>query len=271
MPEETSDDPNADPGTDRTPDQPSDPKPKPDPVDARRQLKRGFMRPTRSQLIVGLLLACLGFGAVTQVRSNDLDNAYASYRQDDLVNLLDSLFNSAQRAQREIAVLEETRDELQSTTGDNEAAIVAAQRAADNLEILAGTVPVSGPGLRITITEQDGPVDLNSLLDTVQELRTADAEAMEFNDEVRAIATTHFDTGAQGVQVDGVPIPSPIVIDVIGEPTTLEEGLKFPRGPLEQLRDDDGAEVVVEQLELVEITSVVPAERPEYAQPANGQ
>lgn len=269
MPEETNDDLSADPGTDRTPDQTSDPKP--DPVDARRQLKRGFMRPTRSQVIVGVLLACLGFGAVTQVRSNDLDNAYASYRQDDLVNLLDSLFNSAQRAQREIAVLEETRDELQSTTGDNEAAIVAAQRAADNLEILAGTVPVSGPGLRITITERDGPVDLNSLLDTVQELRTADAEAMEFNDEVRAIATTHFSTGTQGTQVDGVPIPSPIVIDVIGEPITLEEGLKFPRGPLEQLRDDDGAEVVVEQLELVEITSVVSAERPEYARPENGQ
>ena len=243
----------------------------PDPVEVRRRLRRLFLRPTRRQIVVGVLLAGLGFSAVTQVRATDLDDTYAGYRQQDLVNLLDSLSTASQRAQREIAVLVESRDQLRSTTGDKEAAIVAARRAADNLQILAGTVPVSGPGLRITIAEGEGPVELNSLLDTVQELRTADGEAMEFNDRVRVVADTAFSSGAGGVQVDDVLLASPYVIEVIGEPTTLEEGLKFPRGPLEQLRDDDGADVEVEQLERVEITSVVPAERPEYAQPAPGQ
>lgn len=267
MPEDTTDVPEAPEGTQ----QPDDTEAASPPSSARARLRQGFLRPTRSQLVVGALLAGLGFGAVTQVRSNDLDNTFASYRQQDLVNLLDSLDTAAQRARREIALQTETRDQLRGSTGEREAAITAAERAANNLEILAGTVPVSGPGLHITITTQDDDITLNSLLDTVQELRTADAEAMEFNNEVRAVATTSFATGADGIEVDGVALSSPYVIDVIGEPVTLEEGLKFPRGPLEQLREDDGAVVTVEQRDLVEITSVVPARRPDYAEPAPGQ
>lgn len=243
----------------------------PDPAEVRRRLRRLFLRPTRRQIVVAVLLAGLGFSAATQVRATDLDNTYAGYRQQDLVNLLDSLSTASQRAQRDIAVLLETRDQLRSATGEREAAIVAAQRSADNLQILAGTVPVSGPGLRISITEQDGRIDLNSLLDTVQELRTADAEAMEFNDRVRVVADTSFAIGSRGIEINGEPVSSPYTLDVIGEPTTLEGGLKFPRGPLEQLRDDDGAEVSVEQRENVDITSVVPARAPEYARPDRAQ
>lgn len=259
------------------PDPGHDPRPGPEPgedttrPDARERLRRGLLKPTGSQVLVGVLLAGLGFAAVTQAHSNDVENTYANYRQQDLVNLLDSLSTATQRAQREIAVLIETRDELRNASGDKEAAVVAARRAADNLAILAGTVPVSGPGLRITITPGDKAIDLNSLLDTVQELRTADAEAMEFNDRIRAVASTSFATGSLGVEVDGQPLEAPYVIDVIGDPVTLEEGLKFPRGPLEQLRDDDGATVEVEQLERVEIASVVPGTRPDYAQPDPGQ
>lgn len=262
---------------DPMPDPMPGPEPGPEPgpgrerPDARRRLRAGLTHPTRAQLVVAVLLAGLGFGAVTQVRTNDLDNTYAGYRQQDLIDLLNSLSVASQRAQREVARLERTRDELRSATSDEQAAVDAAARAADSLAILAGTVPVSGPGLRITITEEEGPIDLNHLLDTVQELRTAQAEAMEFDDSVRAVASTSFATGPEGVEVDGRPISSPYVIDVIGDPTTLEEGLKFPRGPLEQLREDDGASVEVTRLDNVEITSVVEAARPEYARPADGQ
>ena len=123
-----------------------------------------------------------------------------------------------------------------------------AEQDADTLNILAGSVPVHGPGIRITITaDADAPVRVDSLLDTVQELRAAGAEAMEFNDEVRVVAQTSFADGDGGILVDGTLLTSPFVIDVIGEPATLESALSFPAGPTEQL-EGDGATVDVEQV-----------------------
>ena len=236
-----------------------------------RRLARALTRPSRAQVVVAVLLAGVGFAGVTQVRANDLDTTYAGKRQQDLIDLLSSLSAASQRAQREIAGLEQTRDDLTATSGRREAAITAAEQSADNLEILAGTVPVRGPGIRITITERDGPINLNHLLDTVQGLRTAQAEAMEFGDQVRAVAQTSFAEAGSGVLVDGVLLESPYVIEVIGDPDTLAESLRFPDGPVQQMRDDDGAEVEVERLDRVEIRSVVDLARPEYAEGDEGQ
>ena len=61
------------------------------------------------------------------------------------------------------------------------------------LSILAGTVPVPGPGVTIAIEEGSGEVRVGPFLDMVQALRTAGAEAMQINDEVRVVAQTSFE------------------------------------------------------------------------------
>ena len=127
-------------------------------------------------------------------------------------------------------------------------------------------MPVTGPGVRVTITEQTGPVDIDSILDTVEELRTAGAEAMQINDEVRVVAQTSFEDEVGGISVDGTQLTSPYVIDVIGDPHTLEGALVFSQGPASQLRDD-GADVQIDELETVDIETVREAVRPEFAQP----
>jgi len=131
-------------------------------------------------------------------------------------------------------------------------------------------VPVTGPGIRITIEEVDGPVDIDSMLDTVQELRTAGAEAMQFNGKVRVVAETSFEDGVGGIEVDGQRLEAPYVIDVIGEPATLSGGLVFAQGPIDQL-EDDGATVDVVELQSLDIESVVPTARPQFADPTSAQ
>ena len=116
---------------------------------------------------------------------------------------------------------------------------------------------MTGPGIRITITETDGPVDIDSLLDTIQELRGAGAEAMQFNGQVRVVADTSFEDGVGGIYVDGVLLEPPYVLDVIGNPTTLAGGLVFADGPISQL-EGDGAEVDVVELQALDIESVRP-------------
>src|SRR5262245_33382052 len=67
----------------------------------RERLRSALFRPSRGQVIVGVLLAVLGFAAITQVRTNTTDNTYAGYREQDLVDVLSGLSDTSERAQNE--------------------------------------------------------------------------------------------------------------------------------------------------------------------------
>jgi uncharacterized protein YlxW (UPF0749 family) len=236
----------------------------------RQRLFSALKKPSRAQAVVAVLLAVVGFSAVTQVRANEVDDTYAGLREQDLIDVLNGLAGTTQRAETEISRLETTRQDLQSSTDARQAALAQAQTRSDTLAILAGLVPVTGPGIRITVKEVTGEVSIGSLLDTVEELRTAGAEAIQVNGEVRLIAQTSFEEAVGGLYVDGTLLTAPFVIDVIGEPHTLSGSLSFPRGPTDQLQDD-GAEVEVDELESLDIESVRDPRQPKYAQPETGQ
>ena len=236
----------------------------------RQRLLDTLRRPSRRQAVVGTLLAIVGFGAVTQVLSHGVDDTYAGYRQQALIDVLNGLAGTTRLAEAEIARLEETREQLRSETSAEQAALEEARREAQTLRILAGAVPVSGPGIRVTITEETGQVSIGSLLDTVQEMRTAFAEAMQLNGQVRIVAQTSFEEGVGGIYVDGTFLEPPYVLDVIGDPHTLRGGLTFPEGPIDQL-EVDGASVEVEELESLDIESVVQPERLEFARPGTAR
>jgi uncharacterized protein YlxW (UPF0749 family) len=92
--------------------------------------------------------------------------------------------------------------------------------------VLAGTVPVTGPGLRITVQSSSGEVGTDQLLNGLEELRNAGAEAIEINDDVRVVAQTGIsDAAGTGLFVDGVRVSPPYVVDVIGNPETMATAL----------------------------------------------
>ena len=232
----------------------------------RDRLRAALLRPGRRQLVVALLLAVVGFAAVVQVRTTDVDDSYSTLREQDLIDVLSGLAGTSQRALSEIDRLEQDKRDLQSDSRRQATALEQAQQQVDTLNILAGLVPVTGPGVRVTITEQTGPVDIDSVLDTVEELRSAGAEAMQFNGQVRVVAQTSLEDEVGGFTVDGTLVTSPYVIDVIGDPHTLYGALVFNQGPAEQLRDD-GAEVQIDELERIDIESIHEADGPDSDPP----
>jgi uncharacterized protein YlxW (UPF0749 family) len=247
-------------------------RPEPDEDDAgRKRLASTLRHGSRAQAVVAVLLAILGFASVVQVRSTEQDNTYAGLREQDLIEILNALTGTAERARRERDRLEQTRDQLQSENTSRQAALSQTQQRAEALSILAGLVPVTGPGIRITIQEGDGPVSVGSLLDIVMEMRTADAEAIEVNDQYRVVAQSSFNLTDAGIELDGNLLEPPYVIEVIGDPHSLHGGLTFASGPIETLEQYDGATVQVEELESIDIESVREPTRPLEAEPDTGQ
>jgi uncharacterized protein YlxW (UPF0749 family) len=219
------------------------------------RLREALVRPSRAQVIVGVLLAALGFAAITQVRTNNTDNTYAGYREQDLVNVLSALAATSQRAQTQIDQLETQRRRLEQSQQAQSAAVAAAQRQAQELSILAGLVPTTGPGIRLTVTEGPHPIDVDSVLDTIQELRSAGAEAMQVNGEVRLVAQSAVQPAAGGLSIDGTLVTSPYVFDAIGDPHTLNGALRLVDGPVAQF-EDAGATVQVDERDSLDITAV---------------
>jgi uncharacterized protein YlxW (UPF0749 family) len=221
----------------------------------RHRLWESVRHPRSTQLVVGVVLAIVGFSAVTQVRTNDNDTDYAGYRQQDLINVLSGLADTSQRAQTELRRLNDTRTQLQSDTDQRQAALTQAQAQVQALSILAGLVPVTGPGIRVTIDEQTGQVSVDSFLDLIEELRSVGAEAIQVNGKIRLVAQSSVEAAVGGLYIDHTLLTPPYTVDAIGEPATLAGAVTFARGPQDELQDD-GAVVSVVQLTSMDIKSV---------------
>ena len=145
---------------------------------------------TRAQVTAALLLAVLGFAAVVQVQAVQSNDDYEGMREEDLVQLLNSLSSASQRAENEIAELEQTRSSLRSDTDSRQAVLKQARERAAVLGILAGTLPAVGQGIVVTVKDPQGNVGIDQMLNGVEELRNAGAEAIEVNNTVRVVAST---------------------------------------------------------------------------------
>ena len=157
--------------------------------DGRARLWAALRRPgSRGQAVAGVLLAVLGFAAVTQVRATTRDDSFVGARQSDLIQYINSLSLSSQRAQSQITRLERTRDSLGNDAQARRTALSRAREQAETLGILAGTVRAEGPGVRITVTDTGRGVGSNQLIDGLQELRDAGAEVIGINSKVRVVA-----------------------------------------------------------------------------------
>ena len=234
----------------------------------------------RVDVAVALLLAGLGFAAVVQVRSTQTDGPLATARQEDLVQILDELSNRNDRLRAEVSALESSRSELAS--GQDAAALEEARRRAQLLGVLAGTVPARGPGLLLTITDPQGLVTADVLLDTLEELRAAGAEAVQVEGpvdlsvdpsrasvgaSVRVAASTAFVGGEQGgVVVDGTQLYAPYRFVVVGDPETLASAVGIPGGVVANVEQRGGV-ALVEPRDEVEVGALRRLDEPRYARP----
>jgi uncharacterized protein YlxW (UPF0749 family) len=239
----------------------------------RDRLLASLKRPrSRGQITAAVLLAVVGFASVVQVQAQERNNDYDGMREEDLVQLLNSLASASQRAENEIAQLEQTRSSLRSDTDSRQAALAQARERATVLGILAGTLPAVGKGVVVRVQDPEGKVGIDQLLNGVQELRDSGAEAFEINDTVRVIAQTSFEDGEDGIIVDGTQLAPPYTIEVIGDPHTLERALNIYGGFVEDIEGPTiGGRVIIEQSENVEVASLAQAREPEYAEPVDSQ
>jgi uncharacterized protein YlxW (UPF0749 family) len=205
-------------------------------------------------LRVAVTLACavLGFLLVAQVRATEeVGDRLAAEREEDLARILSELSGQSDRLQAEITDLRLTLLDFESTAEREELALRTLQRRYDDLRILAGTTTVEGDGAVFTITDANRLVTQDQLVDAVQELRDAGAEAIAVND-VRLVASSAFTTRNDRILLDRRPLDPPYRLVAIGPGETIAKALAIPGGAIDTLQVLAGVTAVAEiQADLV--------------------
>jgi uncharacterized protein YlxW (UPF0749 family) len=197
-----------------------------------------------SGVVTGALALALGFGLVVQIRSTG-EEEMTGATEDDLVRILDELDTREEQLRQQLAEREQAVEELSGTRTQSGSALAEAQRRAEAIGIMNGTLPARGPGLRLVIQDPEGAVTTAVLLDAIQELRGAGAEAIEV-DGVRVVVSSYVGGTPGELTVDGQELEAPYEVLAIGPPTDLEVALNVSGGVVADVARTGGSATVTQ-------------------------
>jgi uncharacterized protein YlxW (UPF0749 family) len=184
---------------------------------------------------VALACGILGFVMVAQVRATEgIGERLEIEREEDLARILSDLTAESDRLQTEITDLRLLLIEYENSQESDELALRNLQRRLADMQILAGIVPAEGEGVQFTIEDPRGQVTQDLLVDVVQELRDAGAEAIAVNG-VRLIASSAFTTRNNRLLADGQPLEPPYRFAAVGPSETMAAALAIPGGAIDTL------------------------------------
>ena len=212
--------------------------------------------PTAARALVAISVGVVGFLVPAQLGTGRRGTeTLAAESESDLTRIFSSLNEESAALRDEISQLRLELAALQSSAERDQLARDASERQLSDLQILAGVVPARGPGVAVRISDPDGVFEFELLLDLVQELRDAGAEAIAVNGR-RVGGTTAFSARGSAVTVDGQEVAQPYEVLAIGDPVTLEVGLKIPGGAVDTLDALEGTKVGVERRSEVRVPAL---------------
>ncbi len=237
-----------------------------------REVRGPHMRPPsrlRTKALLVLVAGAVGFLVGVQAReAGERAGRLAYETPEDLTRILADLNAEADRLGAELAALRVKQTKYGAAGGREDVVLEDAREQLADLQVLAGTTPVHGPGLSLTLADQGGRVTWDQLLDLVQELRDAGAEAIAVGG-ARVVASTWLGPGNGGVAVDGTVVRPPYRLDVVGDARAIEEALRIPGGPL-TLLESQGAGVTIASRKDLRLPALRRTISFRYARPSQG-
>ena len=225
------------------------------------------MKKIHVAITIGIMCFLLTIGIIVQLNTiNEAANTIGTGKlnndlRDEVLRWkerYDSTYASLLREQTELEQIRESVTKRDTNSETYEKDIKTANK-------ILGLSDVTGEGITITIADSQiansqlsGLIDIDSLLvhysDIIQlinELKNAGAEAISVNDE-RIVPTTAVTCDGNVILVNGQKIGSPFVIKAIGNPEMLL-GITRPGGYI-SLMEGDGIEINIKKSDNISIS-----------------
>ncbi|PSR22238.1 MAG: DUF881 domain-containing protein [Sulfobacillus acidophilus] len=213
------------------------------------------MRVQSGQIAVGLAALLLGLMVAVEFRLQEVVPAPTATNQ--LLTLLKQADQKRNQLNQQVAHLDMLLDQRLT----REASAQRLQQELTEDEILAGTIPVQGPGVTVTWSNGNAPVayqitDIDLLL-LVNELRAAGAEAISINGQ-RITAQTEIRSAANYILINQAQSQAPFTVKAIGEPNTLAGALTLAGGLYDESQQE-GLVMIIHKSQSVQIPAAPPA------------
>jgi uncharacterized protein YlxW (UPF0749 family) len=217
------------------------------------------------RLMVGLAALLVGVMVAMQVRLQRI--VPPPTKTETLLTLLKQADVHRNQLQHEVARLQ---TQLESKLSQEAAAHRLTQELTQ-AEILAGTVPVKGPGVIIHWGNGTAPAafqiqDIDLLL-MVNELRAAGAEAIAINGQ-RITGMTEIRNASNYILINSSQQAAPFTIEAIGPASTLQQAITLPGGLMDQSISEGRTMTIKPATSLTLPAAVLPP--PQYSRPEAG-
>jgi uncharacterized protein YlxW (UPF0749 family) len=198
------------------------------------------------QVLLAVLLMALGFLLALQFRAGralsgqeevPTRNVYA------LATMLRQERDARRNLEAQVTQLSRRLAEFETAAAQRRSATEALARQLVSLRTAAGLVPLTGPGIAVSVDDgktaeagQSPPVvQYVDLVSVVNELWAAGAEAVAVSGN-RVAATTGFSQVGGTITADQRRLSPPYVVTAIGDPEALEGAMTIRGGVVEGLR-----------------------------------
>lgn len=185
------------------------------------------------QVTFAVMLLVLGVILSVQFKTQKNISTSLEYQStDSLVAMWKELSTKQDRLQAEISDLKDKESKMAAQAAEGKNNRINLEQDLIKLQSSCGLIPVKGPGIIISLAG-DAPLLYLDLVDLVNELWASGAEAVSI-DNRRVTAHTSISENRDGdsyyLTVDGHRLHYPITIKAVGNPDTLEKGLTFTGG-----------------------------------------
>ena len=182
---------------------------------------------------VSLILTMLMFTQFKTVDETDI-MAIETMRETELRSELANWKEKYDAIDTEIQERELRISEYKNELNNDANSTVLLSNEVKEAETYLGYCDVHGEGIVITLSDLDSPVDYQQLLELVNELKNAGAEAISINGQ-RIVSTSYISLiNGSIILIDDVKTASPYEIKAIGDKKYLESALTIKGGYIDR-------------------------------------
>ena len=193
---------------------------------------RSSLRSGRNQVSIAVVAAILGLLVVVQLRAQGTDTGLDSLSAPELTDLVANLNTRNDQLRTEVATTQSQLDSLEAAQARGDSSIGQLQSDLARVEGWAGLLPVSGPGVEITVA---GPLPGTAADDLLNELRNAGAEAIAVGG-VRLTPASVVAGDPGSLSVEDTALSDPFEVDAVGNAETLTGSLTRAGGIIAVLK-----------------------------------
>jgi len=196
--------------------------------------------------IMSVILACVIFAQFKVV--NEVDMAQIEYMSEQqlkqsIIEWKEKYETTETKIKDTIKKIQEYEDKLES----NDEARELVKKELSEAKKIFGITNVEGDGIIVTLTDTDEKsYNYKDLLDLVNELREAGAEAISINNERIINITDIVDISSRYIRINGDKVSSPYVVKAIGDKTYLKSAITIKNGYVD-LREKDGYKISIQE------------------------